>query len=48
MLTLIAIYAVLIFLAAKLGESERTREFGRSIMAGLCGLGVTFTRGGKR
>lgn len=40
MLTLTAIYAALIFAAAKLSESERTRELGRSVIAGLVGLSV--------
>lgn len=44
MLTLIAIWAALIMGAAKLSESERTRELGRSLMAGLCGLSVRLVR----
>lgn len=48
MLTLTVIWAVLIFGAAKLSESERTRELGRSIMAGLVGLSVRAGKGGRR
>lgn len=44
MLTLVVIWAVLIGVAAKLSESERTRELGRSMMAGLCGLCVRLTQ----
>jgi hypothetical protein len=48
MLTLVVIWAVLIFGAAKLSEHERTRELGRSIMAGLVGLAVSFRKGGRK
>lgn len=44
MLTLIAIYTVLLMIAVKLSESERWRELGRSIMAGLVGLSVRLVR----
>lgn len=44
----IALWLALIYAAHYASDRSARREAWRSLMAGLCGLGVTFTRGGKR
>jgi len=45
---LIGLWLVLIYAAHFATDRSARREAWRSLMAGLCGLGVTFTKGGRR